>query len=152
MELQTIRRRPHLGNRKFLTDEEVIAAVHEHGGSTKTAARALGCHHHTLMRYRARLGIANPVGCPRWDAAAIEKLIAMVTATPRPSNEEIAKAFGVTVNAIQTAMSRYGITKRSSGNTLLDLSVFKQRRCLTCRNPFLSDGAFRCRRCNRREA
>ena len=93
----------------------------------------------------------------RWDDENVAKLRAMATQSPRPLTEDIAKSFGTTVNAIQTAVSRFDITKGLAGATggeLKDLSVLKERKCMTCQKPFVSEGIHnrRCVPCKRNDS
>jgi hypothetical protein len=152
------------GARKF-TDAELIAAVYELGDTAAIAER-FGCTVDLIQIHRRRLCIAGkrgrvaapkiectpvapPEGGVSWTPENIGRLRAMATQSPRPPTEEIAAVFGTSKNAIQSAMSRFDITKRQGGSTgyeLKDLSAFKERKCMSCARPFLSEGIHN-RRC-----
>jgi hypothetical protein len=50
------------------------------------------------------------VGQIRWNKDSILKLTAILARQPLPSNKEIAIEMGVTLTALQTAMSRFGLS------------------------------------------
>jgi hypothetical protein len=156
------------GPARRFTDAELLVAV-EMGLTTAQIAAKLGAEVTSINLHRRRLGVPAPrtgwkaaaaarkaksaAGCApqvTWDAANVARLRDLVMQSPRPTNESMAASFGTTVNAIQTAMSRAGITMFDaprSGRQLADLSGFTKRNCMTCEQPFTSEGKHN-RRCN----
>lgn len=153
--------------RRF-TDEQLLAAVAAHGHDNRAIAAKLGVTKKWINIERARLGVPSPkCGRPNpkaakhtvqdwpmapvtWDEGNVAKLRVMATQSPRPSNSDIAKAFGTSLNAIQTVLSRFDITKGNTGRRigeLKDLSGLKERKCLRCQKPFASEGIHN-RRCS----
>lgn len=153
--------------RKF-TDEQLLAAVAKHGDDSAAIAKELGVCKGVIKEHRRRLGVPGKKGGRRYPNAAslavqdwplvkikwteenVARLRAMVMQTPRPATEDVARAFGITISATQTAMSRFDITKGCVGGRygeLPPLSGLTQRKCMTCEKPFLSEGIHN-RRCS----
>lgn len=67
----------------------------------------------------------------------------------------MARTFGISISAAQTAMSRFDITKGavSKGNEPKDLSALTERKCMSCQRPFMSEGIHnrRCSSCKRND-
>jgi hypothetical protein len=80
-----------------------------------------------------------------WTPANVAKLHAIAARVPRPSVDEIGIEMGTTGSGIQTAMSRYGVTR---GNGV-DAKSLTRRLCMNCSNPFMSTGSGnrRCPKC-----
>lgn len=161
------------GPKPRFSDEALLGAVERHGPNSTAIAHELGFSQGYVNVQRRRLGVPSPkswttagknveraknkeggvdgVGHVRWTNAKREKLAEMAMRSPRPGNGEIAAAFGTTESAIQTALSRYGISKDAKGvafGELRDLSGMKRIACMTCQEPFVSEGKHN-RRCNR---
>ncbi|EIG62906.1 hypothetical protein [Bradyrhizobium sp. WSM1253] len=154
------------GNRRTrrFTDEQLLAAIEKHGRDSAAIAEELGVSKAWIIVERRRLGVSAPAGgIPRpgsakhavhdwpmvdlrWTDDNVAKLREMAMRMPRTPTADIAREFGTSVNAIQTAMSRFSIT-RNSGNEPNDLSAMKPRKCMTCQKPFASEGIHN-RRCN----
>jgi hypothetical protein len=124
------------------TDEMIAGAV-SRTNTVDEAAELLGCSSNTVARYRKRNGLtANYVSIGpkpdgvRWDDEALKKLREMAIREPRPTNKALADAFGTTPSAIQTALSRHGITRQNGG----PIASMRPRDCMTCQRPFLSEG------------
>lgn len=168
-------KRRYTVNRKkgTLTDAILLEAVARHGNNSKAVAAELGLSPSYVNVHRRRLGISSPKGwttaaknaeragepVPRvenpvkviWNDANRIKLAEIAMRSPRPRAAEIALEFGTTESGIQTALSRYGITKDVTGvpqGELRDLSGMKRIACMTCQEPFVSEGKHN-RRCNR---
>jgi transposase len=142
------------GKQRVFTDAMISEALVKSGGNVAAAAKLLGCSIHTIYVYIRKSGaksvdprranLANGIGVI-WNAANRAKLHEMATRVPRPPLSEIAAALGTTELAIQTAMSRHGITK-NNGRTPNTLT---SRPCLNCHSPFMSThkGNRRCPKC-----
>jgi hypothetical protein len=157
---------PPRNKRKLFSDGEIVAAL-ELGGTIDDVAERIGCSRQVVVGFNKKHGrshpradrpvVSNPVQLPAvwvdanggaWDAAARERLIELSKVEPRPSNEAIAFALGHTPAAVQTALSRFGVTRAGK----LAISRLKDRPCITCRRAFLSEGPGNrmCTRCRAR--
>lgn len=151
-------------SRKF-TDEQLLEAVAEHGHDNVAIAALFKVTKSVVNMHRRRLGVPSPKGARprhtaaktavqdwpmadvRWNDENVAKLRTMATQDPRLPTEEIARAFGTSIIAIQTALSRFDITKGGAGNQPKNLSGPTQRKCMSCQKPFMSEGIHN-RRCS----
>lgn len=69
---------------------------------------------------------------------------------PRPSFDEFGLAFGCSVQAIQTALSRFAITRAARNGSSSARAPLLRRNCMSCEQPFLAEHKHnhRCRKCN----
>jgi hypothetical protein len=155
--------------RRIYSDEDVAAALEAAHGDGRVAAAALGCSSYVIARYRRDAGIVVPTSVPvRWTPETVGRLREMALQNPRPPIEEIAAAFGTSISAVQTALSKFAITKNhaparsGTPRVTIDYSKpptvtnFRRRDCMCCATPFLSEGIHNrmCTECasGRREA
>jgi hypothetical protein len=134
---------------------DIIAREYPRLGLVATAAM-IGASERDVesvaRRLRLRLLPSAPrkpsVPLVRWDSATISRVIEMRSRDPRPSDDEIATALGCTLSALQTALSRHGITRQRSVD-LTPVRAPKMRPCICCRNNFNSTGVANrmCPRC-----
>ncbi len=141
------------------TDEILSAGLMASDGTVKGTANYLGCVPAVVRNYCKRVGHKPLDGRGRgrkgvpaaggsdvvWNSANRAKLHEIATRIPRPPLSEIAAVFGTTENAIQTPMSRSGITRAQGRNP----TQLTSRDCLNCRTPFMSThkGNRRCPKC-----
>lgn len=126
---------------------DIIAREYPRLGLVATAA-LLGASERDVeivaRRLRLRLLPSAPrkpsVPLVKWDALTIARVIEMRSRDPRPSDDEIAAALGCTLSALQTALSRRGITRQHSVD-LTPVRALKMRPCICCRRNFNSTGA-----------
>jgi hypothetical protein len=107
--------------------DAIVVAMAQNDFDRVAAAAVVGCHPYTVTRQmqfdadvrgvvyvnqKARGGRARGLGAARikWDATALMKLTAILGRTPIPRNAEVAAEMGVTLQALQTAMSRFGLS------------------------------------------
>jgi len=129
----------------------IDAALDRSGGAVGPAAAALKCSLHTIYKHCRDTGRkpvdprdrARPAGII-WNAANRTKLLEIASRVPRPSTAAIGREMGTSAVAIQTALSRSGITR--IGKTAAPLT---RRPCLNCRTDFMSThkGNRHCPRC-----
>ncbi|MEH2474590.1 transposase-like protein [Nitrobacteraceae bacterium AZCC 2161] len=141
--------------RRRYSEEEIVAAIND-GGTVDQVAERLGCGRDVITKFNKRTGRHHPRqpankallssdqlpavwidanGCA-WDAAARERLIELSKSAPRPSVEALAFALGRTPSAVQTALSRFGVTRAGK----LAIHRLKNLPCITCKRAFLSEG------------
>jgi hypothetical protein len=149
--------------RRIYSNTEVAAALRAAGGDKHAAARSLGCSQYVIYRFLEEEGLLTPPApraAVRWTSEDVDKLREAILRTPRPSKETLAEEFGTTAKAIQTALSRFNLTRqdapRSGMRQPADVSGFRSRACMCCSKPFLSEGSHNrmCTECKsgRREA
>ncbi|GLH79757.1 hypothetical protein SSBR45G_46660 [Bradyrhizobium sp. SSBR45G] len=128
-------RRKTSTKRRF-TDAELRAAVSRFGDDDELIASHLRTSVTDVHRRRKKLGIAKVT----WTLEARRRLFLMATRTPRPTNAEIAREFGCSVGAIETALSRHNISRGgvSAGPAKpRNLSAKVEKRCMRCKGPFV---------------
>lgn len=90
-----------------------------------------------------------------WTPQRVAALREIYLLKPRPSFAEIAQRLGVTIPAVQTVASKYGLSVRavSFGNARLAVraskktiskpfvATLRRRSCMTCDAPFISEGS-----------
>jgi hypothetical protein len=129
------------GRECIYTAAMIDEALDKSGGLVAPAALAHNCSPVVIYKHCKTVGRkpvdprdrARPAGII-WNAANRAKLLDIASGVPRPSVEEMGPEIGITAVAIQTGMSRAGITK-INGRTPTQLT---RRPCLNCRTPFLS--------------
>jgi hypothetical protein len=158
-----------MSQRRKYDPNKVLAAVALHPTNLFEAARVVGCSKTTILSYLKRMDSEagrtvierkfrpQPMPEMTWNDAAVRKLAAILTRVPSPSNQAISVEMGCTEGAVQTAMSRFGFTKRRFVTAALwpqNQRPFKEvtkqlRNCMNCERPFGSEGKFNrlCTRC-----
>jgi hypothetical protein len=145
---------PRKGHPAKFTDAMVIDALDKCDGNVAKAAKSLGCSRVTIYHHRQRSGKSPKLSGRasysrhtgvKWNGAARSKPVEIAGRNPRPPMAEIAASFGTTENAVQTAMSRFGITRINPAGR----KSLTPRNCMSCNNPFMSEGigSRRCPRC-----
>jgi hypothetical protein len=139
--------RPRKSNKRRFTDAQLGATAKTHGDDTNAIAELPHVSISAINRGRIPLGLPRRV---LWTHENRQKLLDLATRSPRPSNEEMAQEFGITVIAICTALSCNGITAGGVGNTPPDLAALKKRKCLHCERSFVAEHRYNfiCRLCN----
>jgi hypothetical protein len=132
--------------RRTYTNDEIAAAVAAAGGDKTAAARSLGCSGYVISRFQREENIPTPRrAVVRWDPATVARLREIALQNPRPPIEEIAAEFGTTVSGVQTAMSKFGITKNSAPVSRFGKpstpANYTRRACMCCSRPFVSEGS-----------
>ncbi|QDM22736.1 hypothetical protein FIU28_17440 [Tardiphaga sp. vice154] len=158
-------RKAQNGGRVVKFNDAMIADAVSKTSSVEAAAALLGCSDATIKKYRQRHGLSMvrsspPVPEPkieagfvtfqpnsdgvRWNEENLTKLREMAMREPRPTIAALADAMGTTESAIQTALSRHGMSRRNRA-----ISSLKPRDCMTCTKPFMSEGNHNrmCARC-----
>lgn len=121
--------------------EERIARLREmvdSGASLSVMAKELGCCAVTVSNWAAKFGIVTRGRKTQWNADAMARLETLFA--EGKSDEEIAREIGVTASAVLTQRCRKGLKKNHwmhGGGVRKDVTV---RPCITCRQPFGSEG------------
>lgn len=132
--------------RNDITDEQIAEALAKHGNRRRHAAGELHCSESRVAAYCIRNDIPAPVRrhksvdsyLPKitWDTGNLTRLRAAYMRNPRPSVAEMASEFGTTPAAIQTILSRAGLTRVPAMK-----AERMVRKCLCCPNLILSEGS-----------
>lgn len=162
--------RPRSGGRqRGFSDQQLLDAVRRHGNNTAAIAEEFSVTSGYINVQRRRLGCPAPKGRQKqataakspvlvaetvttqhilWDDENRAKLAALLAEVPPLSKEAIAAKMGITVSAVQTAMSRLGMS-RPDGH-----ADRKMRTCLSCEKSFMSEwkGNRHCTQCKHSEA
>lgn len=142
----------------------IVATMEANGGDRAATAKIIGCCGTTVTRQmhmaaaaegktyvdqRGRGGRAKGNPQIKWDTVAIMKLTTILARNPIPPNQKIALEMGVSLQALQTAMSRFNLSPHTRSKNVKreeyrkDLSREENRRlrdCMCCRKPFGSEG------------
>lgn len=145
-----------MGRASTVTDDEIAAALVEHGNHRRHTAAALRCSEARIANYCFTNDIPNAKRRAKkcnsylpkvyWTPENIMRLRTLYL-DDRLSVGEIAVKFGTTPTGIQTAMSRSGLTRIEHRQSLHPQyqnpgsgDAVQERRCLCCRLPFISTG------------
>jgi hypothetical protein len=142
----------------------IVATMEVTGFDRAATAKIIGCCGSTVTRQmhmaaadkgksyvsqKGRGGRAKGSPQIQWNAQAIMKLTAILASKPIPPNPKIALEMGVSLQALQTAMSRFNLSPHTRSKNVKreeyrkDLSREDNRRmrnCLCCEKPFGSEG------------
>jgi hypothetical protein len=131
----------------------IVETMKSNGFDRVATALEVGCHPTTVTYHmqkaaldegkpyvsrKVKGGRARAAGGVRikWDDASIMKLTSILSRKPLPPNSEIAFEMGVTLSALQTAMTRFNLTPhRTSARAIWTVEAISKLTSILARNP-----------------